>query len=242
MQKAAEKNHSYLVYHFEIGSVDEVYSNIAFSNEEASAENTTHKCKCKNTSEDATSQRSRSLCQCASNPKRDDMVGRGNEKENDKTTESRPAEVHSASFELYDTCYDRLASSRSTGKLNSAERSNSGEYVNLTDKQKYSRLQGPRHQQQIEKRKGGPSPRHQQHVESSQCCSKMRLMVIIQLLTFVIASASLALVILMMNGTIMSSADTYRGMIKIGEIFIPKIQSLSRISHIFPILGNFAIS
>lgn len=233
MQKPAEKKHSYLVYHFEMGSVDEMYSSIALSNEEASAENTTHKCKCKNTSEDATSQRSRSLCQCATNPKREifcDMVGRGNEKENDKTTGGRPGEVHSASFELYDTCYDRLASSRSTGKLNSAGRSDSGQYVNLTDKQEYSRLQGPRHQQQIEKRKGehdialGPSPRHQQHVESSQRCSKMRLMVIIQLLTFFIASASLALVILMIKGTIMSSADTYRGMIKIGEIFIPKIQ------------------
>ena len=233
MQKPAEKKHSYLVYHFEMGSVDEGYSNIAFSNQETSAGNTNYKCKCETTSEDATSQRSRSLCQCATNPKREifyDMVAQGKEKENDKTTGGRPGEVHSASFELYDTCYDRLASSRSTGKLNSTERSKSGEYVNLTDKQEYSRLQRQRRQQQSGKREGehdialGPSPRHQQHVESSQCCSKMRLMVIIQLLTFFIASASLALVILMTNGTITSYADTYRGMIKIGEIFIPKIQ------------------
>ena len=231
MQKPAEKKHSYLVYHFEMGSVDEVYSNIAFSNEETSAGNTNHKCKCKNTSEDATSQRSRSLCQCATNPKREifyDTVAQGNEKEDDKTTEGRPGDVLCASFELYDTCYDRLASSRGTGKLSSAERSKSGEYVNLTDKQEYSRLQRPRHQQQSVKCEGehdialGPSPRHQQHVESSQCCSKMRLMVIILLLTFSIASASLALMILMKNGTITSSADTYRGMIKMGEIFNPK--------------------
>ena len=227
MQKSAEKKHSYLVYHFEMGSVDEGYSNIAFSNEETSAGNTNRKCQCKNSSEDAT----RSLCQCATNPKREifyDMVAQGNEKEDDKTTGGRPGEVHSASFELYDTCYDRLASSRSTGKLDSAERSNSGEYVNLTDKQEYSRLQRPKHQQQSGKREEehdialGPSPRHQQRVESSQCCSKMRLMVIIQLLTFFIASASLAVVILMTNGTITSYADTYRGMMKIGEIFNPK--------------------
>ena len=219
MKEPAEKNHSYLVYHFEMGSVDEVCSNIAFSKEETSAGNTTHKCKCKTTSEDATSQRSRSLCQRATNPKREifyDLVGRGNEKENEKTTGGSPGDVHSASFELYDTCYDRLASSRSTGKLNSAERSNSGEYVNLTNNQEYSRLQRPIHQQQSGKRKGehnialGPSPRHQQRVESSQRW-KMRLMVIIQLLTFFIAFASLVLVILMMNGTITPSAVTYRG-------------------------------
>ena len=235
MQEPAEKNHSYLVYHFEMGSVDEVYSNIACRNEEASSGSTTYACKCKNTSEDETSQTSRSLCQCAKYTKQGifyDKVGRGNEHENDKSTGSRSGVVHGSSgssFELYDTCYNRQASSSTTSKLCPAERPNSGVYVNLADNQEYSR-KGPKHQQQRGKRKGehdialGPSPRHQQHVKSSQCCSKTRLIVIVQLLTFSMASGSLALVILMIKGVIIPSADTYRGMIKTREIFIPKIQ------------------
>lgn len=226
MQGSAQKEHSYLVHHFKMGSVDGTYSNIAFSKDEDSAGNMIHSCGCMSDPGHPTSLRSGGPCQCTATRKREIFYGKVDGNEGvaiDKKNGDYSEEVHSPWFALYDRYNVSNGKSRGKDKNNSATavESNGGVYVNLTNKQQYSARKGTWHQEQSGKRKQQPDPGAagisagtQQHVLSSQCSGSTRLIAFLQVLTFFMAAASLALVILMINGTIVCSDDSVRGMIK----------------------------
>ena len=222
MHEPTENDQSYLVHHFEMGTVnDGIYSNIAFNDDEASAGNTTHICGCINNPENANSPKSTSLCHCPENLKREifyDTVDRNEVLGIDKWDRGSSGEVHSPWFALHDRYDQNFPSSHGKDKNRSAVQSYGGVYVNLTDKQYYLR-KGGRQQQQGRKQNqqpdlaAGASPGTRQHLFSSRCCGSSRLVALLQVLIFFMAAASLALVILIINGKIACSEDTERGMV-----------------------------
>lgn len=240
MQKSPDQDPSYLVYHFEMGSLNGPYSNVAYSN----VGDTTHICSSNTGPQDPASLESgNAVLQCPQNPNIEsfyDVIGRSSDQGTDTSAGDELGGVrHNPLFAVYDRCGDQFASSRCK-RQTSAEQSDGGLYVNLSENQGRLR-QGGKHQQQDGKRKqaydtnAGAAPGNQHRRVVLPCCDKTRLMGTIQVTIFLMAATSLALVIMTINGTIVCCADTLGGMVETGQIFNPRIRSFAGITCIFPI-------
>ena len=215
MYSPTQKDHSYLVYHFEMGSTDGTYSNIALRNDEASAGKTVDNCAGNNW--EATSVKKASFCQGTVNKKREqfyDMADRHEVLGIDKKEGYQLGEVHSPG--LYDKCSKTPAPTRINDRNSSVLQSDGGVYVNLAEEVRLR--EGTWRQEKSGKQEGPADPETvpscsgtQQHMSSPQCCGSFRLIALLQVLIFFVAATSLALVILIIDGTIVCSADTVRG-------------------------------
>ena len=218
MCEPAKRDHSYLVYHFEMGSVDGTYSNIAFGNDESSAGSKRENTAWDTSQTETNSVKKENLSQCKNSQHTYETVDRnaifgGENWEREKT------DVHSPWVISAKTSVPEGQRKERRKSLNCfAVESNGDVYVKLRNEKESSRTKASFQEnggKQKEPDEETVSAGNKQSMSTLKFRKSIQLMAILQVLIFLMAAVSLALVIMLINGTIVSSA-AFRGGKKIG--------------------------
>ena len=205
MCEPAKRDHSYLVYHFEMGSLDGTYSNIAFENDESSAGSKRENTAWDTSQTETNSVKKGSLTHTYETVDRNAVLG----------TENWKIGVHSPWFNSDKTSLPEGQRQEQRKRMNcSALESNGDVYVTL------------RNEKDVSKRKtsfqenGGEKKEPDEETDSAgnkhnrltlEFRKSIQLIAILQVLIFSMAAVSLALVIMLINGTIVSPAAAEGG-------------------------------
>ena len=196
MCEPAKRDHSYLVYHFEMGSVDGTYSNIAFENDESSAGSKRENTAWDTSQTETNSVKKVSLTHTYETVNRNAVLG----------TENWKIDVHSPWFNSDKTSLPEGQRQDQHKTMNcSALESNGDVYVNLRSEKGVSRKKTSFQENGEEKREP-----YKEIVSAGNKQNTMKF-TILQVLIFLMAAVSLALVIMLINGTIVSSAAAEGG-------------------------------
>ena len=221
MKKASKKDHRYVVYHFEMGSVNNVYSNIALTNNEVCAANFTNSENvCTRAEIIASSSDARSFDHSAEFPRQEcfyDAVSTDKIKE--EATENsieQYTHLYSIPFCHRDQHFNTavLPPRKEGEKLNCPNKqlNNTQDHVDLANAQKLPKKLGLKHVQE-EKRVGKEEaeqdfPAHSKSPENHQVkgCRGCG-MTFLQVVTCLVAAVVLALVMMIINGKITCSTN-----------------------------------
>ena len=235
MQKpTTAQDHSYLVYHFEMGSVDNGYSNITVSNaDEISTGIFTNSSKLHDGSEIIVPPTDGIYDYPAAIPRREtalcDSVGVV-EKDARENIRDQSNQLYSAPCVLDHQCDSAVFPSRAKDKKPHSfvkKLHNTQVIVNLADSQKLftepEKKQEERRKRELE---GGLSiPRF-----------KFPIMAFLHVLTFFLAAVGLTLAIMITNGKITCSRDCPKGMIKMGCVILSKCHIYIYIFFFFAVI------
>lgn len=218
MCEPAKRDHSYLVYHFEMGSVDGTYSNIAFGNDESSAGSKRENTAWDTSQTETNSVKKENSSQCKNIQHTYETVDR-NAIFGGENWEREKMDVHSPWFNSEKTSVPEGQRKERSKSLNCfAVESNGDVYVKLRNEKESSRTKAS-FQENGEKQKEPDEETvlagNKQNMSTLKFRKSIQLMAILQVLIFLMAAVSLALVIVLINGTIVSSAAV-RGGKKIG--------------------------
>ena len=213
-----KRDHSYLVYHFEMGSVDGTYSNIAFGNDESSAGSKRENTAWGTSQTETNSVEKESLSQCKNRHHTYETVDR-NAVFGGENWEREKMDVHSPWFISEKTSVPEGQRKERRKSMNCFAVESSGDvYVKLRNEKESSRKKASFQEnggKQKEPDEETVSAGNKQNMSTLKFRKSIQLMAILQVLIFLMAAVSLALVIMLINGTIVSSA-TVRGGKKIG--------------------------
>ena len=220
MCEPAKRDHSYLVYHFEMGSVDGTYSNIAFENDASSAGSKRDNTAWDTSQTEANSVKKESLSQCKNRQHTYETVDRNAV----LATENWKIDVHSPWFNSDKTSLPEGQRQEQHKRMNcSVLESNGDVYVNLRNETDVSKRKTS-----FQENGGGKKepdeetvPEGNKHNRLTLKFSKsIQLIAILQVLIFSMAAVSLALVIMLINGTIVGPAAAEGGKKFIGLVVI----------------------
>ena len=218
MCEPAKRDHSYLVYHFEMGSVDGTYSNIAFGNDETSAGSKRENTAWDTSQTETNSVKKENSSQCKNRHHTYETVDR-NTVFGGENWEREKMDVHSPWFNSEKTSVPEGQRKERCKSMNCfAVESNGDVYVKLRNGKESSRKKASFQEnggKQKEPDEETVSAGNKQNMLTLKFRKSIQLIAILQVLIFLMAAVSLALVIMLINGTIVGSASA-RGGKKIG--------------------------
>lgn len=218
MCEPAKRDHSYLVYHFEMGSVDGTYSNIAFGNDESSAGSKRENTAWDTSQTETNSVKKKNSGQCKNRQHTYETVDR-NAVFGGENWERAKMDVHSPWFNNEKTSVPDGQRKEPRKSMNCFALESDGDvYVKLRNEKESSRKKASFQEnggKQKEPDEETVSAGNKQNRLTLKLRKSIQLIAILQVLIFLMAAVSLALVIMLINGTIFGSAAA-RGGKKIG--------------------------
>ena len=214
MCEPAKRDHSYLVYHFEMGSVDGTYSNIAFGNDESSAGSKRENTAWDTSQTETNPVKKENSSQCKNSQHTYETVDR-NAILRGENWKREKIDVHSPWFNSEKMSVPEGQRKERRKSMNCfAVESNGDVYVKLRNEKESSRTKASFQEnggKQKEPDEETVSAGNKQNMSTLKFRKSIQLIAILQVLIFLMAAVSLALVIMLINGTIVSSAAARAG-------------------------------